>query len=188
MEIECEVLDPIDLLLAVKDTEADVVVMNLSESQRTPEICTHLLTEFPDLLVIDGQQRLTSLYAVMRGVRVKRQSFAEERIHIAFCPLDSSFQVADAAIRRDPTWIPNISVVWAEDGDINYFIEPDTDHLLRVSVGLGFRRALLQHVYSILRGKDLETGEFSEERRRASFAFLTKLRTIRSIFKTGTST
>jgi hypothetical protein len=39
------------------------------------------------------------------------------------------------------------------------------DQLLRVSVGLGFRRARLQHVYSILRGKDLETGEFSDERR-----------------------
>jgi hypothetical protein len=47
----------------------------------------------------------------------------------------------------------------------NYFIQPYPDQLLRVSVGLGFRRARLQHVYSILRGKDLETGEFSDERR-----------------------
>ncbi len=54
----------------------------------------------------------------------------------------------------------------------NYFIQPDPDQLLRVSVGLGFRRARLQHVYSILRGKDLQTGEFSEERRDAQFAVL----------------
>lgn len=233
----------------------------------------------PNLLVIDGQQRLTSLYAVMRGVQVKRQNFAEERIHIAFCPLDGSFKVTDAAISKDPTWIPDISVVWARDGDIvelvgsytdgvakvreiddeikrrisksitrlanltafpftalqlsanldeeqvaevfvrvnskgtplnqadfiltlmsvfrdqkrseleefcresrvpsvgqaspfNYFIEPDPAHLLRVSVGLGFRRARLQHVYSILRGKDLETGEFSDERREIQFRVL----------------
>ena len=51
----------------------------------------------------------------------------------------------------------------------NHFIEPSPDQLLRVSVGLAFKRARLQHVYSILRGKDLETNEFSEERRNDQF-------------------
>ena len=51
----------------------------------------------------------------------------------------------------------------------NYFIEPHPDQLLRVCVGLAFKRARLRHVYSILRGKDLETGEFSEERRFEQF-------------------
>ena len=37
--------------------------------------------------------------------------------------------------------------------------------MLRVGVALAFRRARLQHVYSILRGKDLETGKVSAERR-----------------------
>ena len=45
----------------------------------------------------------------------------------------------------------------------NHFIEPSPDQMLRVGVGLAFKRARLQHVYSILRGKDLESGEFSEE-------------------------
>jgi hypothetical protein len=54
----------------------------------------------------------------------------------------------------------------------NYFIQPDPDQLLRVSVALGFRRARLHHVYSILRGKDMETEEFSEERREQQFAIL----------------
>jgi hypothetical protein len=44
--------------------------------------------------------------------------------------------------------------------------------MLRVSVGLAFRRARLQYVYSILRGKDLETGNFSTERRDNQFEFL----------------
>jgi hypothetical protein len=230
----------------------------------------------PRMLVIDGQQRLTSLYAVLRGQLVLRQNFKKELIQIAFRPLDSSFEVADAAIQRDPTWIPNISVLWEDDcdffqlahdylerlrgvrevtdlerreiqqaitrlqqlesypftalalspntkeeqvGDIfvrinskgtplnqadfiltlmsvfrdsqrsqledfcrrartpakrgaspfNYFLEPDPDHLLRVAVGLAFRRARLEYVYSILRGKDLETGEFSDERREEQF-------------------
>jgi hypothetical protein len=54
----------------------------------------------------------------------------------------------------------------------NHFIRPDPDELLRVSVGVGFKRARLQHVYSILRGKDLDTGQLSEERRDAQFAVL----------------
>ena len=41
------------------------------------------------------------------------------------------------------------------------FIEPSPDQLLRVAVGLAFRRARLQHVYTLLRGKDLETGQSS---------------------------
>lgn len=41
-----------------------------------------------------------------------------------------------------------------------------------MDVALAFRRARLEHVYSILRGKDLQTGEFSPERRDAQFALL----------------
>jgi hypothetical protein len=54
----------------------------------------------------------------------------------------------------------------------NHFIEPSPDQLLRVAVGLGFRRGRLQHVYSLLRGKDLETRIVSPERREAQFAVL----------------
>ncbi len=56
----------------------------------------------------------------------------------------------------------------------NYFIKPDPDQLLRVSVGLGFRRAVLRHIYSILRGKDLETEQFSDELRIEQFEVLKK--------------
>ena len=54
----------------------------------------------------------------------------------------------------------------------NYFIQPDPDQLLRVSVGVGFCRARLSYAYLILRGKDLETGQFSDERREQQFAIL----------------
>lgn len=231
------------------------------------------------LLIVDGQQRLTSLYAVLKGIHVLRADFRRERIYIAFRPTNQKFEVTDAAIRKDPEWIPDISELWSgsvsrnrfvkdyfnrlrasrevledeedqlseiidrlydiqsypftsleltqgvneeEVADVfvrinskgtplnqadfiltlmsvfwdqgrldleqfcrqarqpsasgpspfNYFIQPDPDQLLRVSVGLGFRRARLQHVYSILRGKDLQTGEFSEERRDTQFTVL----------------
>jgi len=233
----------------------------------------------PQLVVVDGQQRLTSLYAVVRGVSVVRANYTTERIYIAFNPLEERFEVADAAIRRDKAFIPDISQIWSDDTDIfevvddyleglrisrdvaedetkrirksisklqslttfpftalelaadiseedvsdvfvrinskgtslnqadfiltlmsvfwdegraelerfcrdarqptkgraspfNYFIEPGPAQLLRVSVGLAFKRARLQYVYSILRGKDLETEQFSDERRIEQFECL----------------
>lgn len=54
----------------------------------------------------------------------------------------------------------------------NYFVEPEPDQLLRVSVGFGFRRARLRYAYALLRGKDLETEKFSPEQRDKQFAIL----------------
>ncbi|WP_419653069.1 hypothetical protein [Thiolapillus sp.] len=208
-----------------------------------------------------------------------RDNYDAEAIEIAFNPLQEKFEVADAAVRRDKSYIPNISRVWLKESDLfdllddymeglessrdvsaderkqikkaitklhgltsfpfialelaanidegqvadvfvrinskgtplkqsdfiftlmsvfwdegrselehfckaartptvgkaspfNHFIHPDPDQLLRVSVGLGFKRARLNYVYSILRGKDLETGMFSTERRDAQFEVL----------------
>ena len=236
--------------------------------------------KIPNMLIVDGQQRLTSLYAVIRGVPVVRDNYQSELIEIAFNPLLEQFEVLDAAIQKDKSYIPNISVIWSKNADLfdlvdrylvdlkgvrevsdddtrvvrkafsrlqnllsfpfttlalsaaideeqvseifvrinsagkslnqadfiltlmsvfwdegrlqleefcrfsrtpgkgpspfNHFIEPGPDQLLRVSVGVGFRRARLQYVYSILRGKDLETGEFSAERRESQFELLKK--------------
>jgi len=231
----------------------------------------------PQLVIVDGQQRLTALYAVVKGVPVVRENYDSEEICIAFNPLEERFEVADAAIRRDKAFIPNISRIWStsifkvaneylsglqasrdvsdeevekiqnaitklqslltfpftalelaadiseedvsdvfvrinskgtplnqadfiltlmsvfwdegrseleqfcsearkpskgEASPFNYFIEPDPNQLLRVAVGLAFKRARLKYIYSILRGKDLETEQFSEERRIAQFDLL----------------
>lgn len=233
----------------------------------------------PDLLIVDGQQRLTSLFAVVKGIPVIRDNYEPETVEIAFNPLAEQFAVADAAIRRDKAFIANISTLWnsktslfgvvraylselmatreltddeqrtieasiqrlynllkypftalelsrsideeqvaevfvrinskgkplnqadfiltlmsvfwdegrtqLEDfcrrartpstgapSPFNHYIQPDPDQLLRVAVGLGFKRARLQYVYSILRGKDLETETFSAERREEQFAVL----------------
>lgn len=243
------------------------------------QIGTDTKQKVPRLLIVDGQQRLTSLYAVMKGLPVVRDNYKPDRIYIAFRPRDQKFEVADAAINRDPEFIADISALWSsqtprnrfvkehfkrlrdsrevtdEEEDLlseaidrlydlqnypftalelssavseedvsdvfvrvnskgtilnqadfiltlmsvfwdegradleqfcrqsrqpskdspspfNYFIQPDPDQLLRVDIGLGFRRARLQHVYNILRGKDLDTGEFSDERREAQFEIL----------------
>lgn len=232
-------------------------------------------------LIVDGQQRLTSLYAVLRGRTVLDEDYRNRQIEIAFRPRDGKFEVADAAIRRDPEWIPNVSALWAsgkssyqlvkgflqglgartkltddeeeqishnldrlfdlqkypftaleiaptvdeeqvadifvrinsegvklnqadfiltllsvfwdsgrhaleqfcrasrlasvpgtKPSPFNHFLQPDPDQLLRVSVALGFGRGRLKSVYQVLRGKDVETGEFSVDRRDTQFKIL----------------
>lgn len=233
------------------------------------------------LLIVDGQQRLTSLFAVFRGRKVLDDDYKERQIEVAFRPRDGKFEVADAAIRRDPEWIANISELWSsrsssrkiinafiaklgekapltaddeesishnidrlldlqkypftaleiaasvdeeqvadifvrinsegvrlnqadfiltlmsvfwEDGRVgleafcrfsrqapspgspaspfNHFIQPDPDQLLRVAVAFGFSRGRLKSVYQVLRGKDMDTGEYSPDRRETQFAAL----------------
>ena len=72
----------------------------------------------PSLLIVDGQQRLTSLFAVVKGVPMVRDNYTSEQIEIAFSPLTEKFEVADAAIRRDKIFIPNISVLWRPETDL----------------------------------------------------------------------
>ncbi len=230
----------------------------------------------PQMLIVDGQQRLTSLYAVIKGVPVVRENYQPEVIEIAFNPLLGTLEVADAAIRRDKSYLPNISAIWAKDRHLfqivqtylkdlkatralaedeetavwdafaklqslkgfpftvlalaptideeqvsevfvrinsagkslnqadfiltlmsvfwdegrsqletfcrqarqptvgeaspfNYFMRPSPDQLLRASIGLGFRRARLKSVYSVLRGKDLATERFVPDLRDVQF-------------------
>lgn len=243
------------------------------------QIGTDAKQKVPRLLIVDGQQRLTSLYAVLKGQPVMTDSYEAQPIQIAFRPRDQRFEVTDAAVRKDPEFIANISELWslhtssygfikdfvaklkayhelnpeeesaiasAIDGvydlrnypftalelsqnvdeesvaevfvrinskgvvlrqadfiltlmsvfwdegraklekfcreartpaaagasPFNHFLQPEPDDLLRVSVALGFRRARLKHVYSILRGKDLETEVFSDELRVKNFEVL----------------
>ncbi len=81
----------------------------------------------PARLVVDGQQRLTSLFAVMRGVEVLDKSFKKYRIRIAFRPRDGRFEVSNTATDQDPEFITDISEVWtsgkAPFGYVRGFLE-----------------------------------------------------------------
>ncbi|MFE1328732.1 DUF262 domain-containing protein [Streptomyces sp. NPDC058741] len=63
-------------------------------------------------LIVDGQQRLTSLFAAMTGTPVLREDYRSTRIRLAFRPSDATFAVTDAAIEKDPEYLPDISVLW----------------------------------------------------------------------------
>ena len=52
----------------------------------TRQIGVKAKQKVPRLLIVDGQQRLTSLYAVLKGVPVLNEDYAEQRISIAFRP------------------------------------------------------------------------------------------------------
>ena len=47
----------------------------------------------------------------------------------------------------------------------NQIMEIDPQHLVRMAVGVGFHRARLRYAYMLLRGKNLETGKYSDETR-----------------------
>jgi hypothetical protein len=227
-------------------------------------------------LIVDGQQRMTSLFSVITGATVIREDYSESRVQLAFRPKDTHFAVRDITTDKNPEFLKDITQLWVDyrgavskfftnyeasrgpldertrnawedafdrvrdlqsfpfsvveldaaveeeqvaevfvrinsegvklkqadfiltlmsvhwdegrkqledfargsklprkgPSPFNWYLSPSPDQLLRVSIALGFRRAALKHAYSILRGKDLETGITTSESRDEQFARL----------------
>ena len=49
-----------------------------------------------------------------------REDYRTERIQIAFRPSDGKFEVANAIIRKDPEYIPDISVVFTDSAHMRF--------------------------------------------------------------------
>ena len=62
--------------------------------------------------IVDGQQRLTSLYAAMKGFEVQDDNYRRKSIKIAFHPNTERFEVATAATERSVEWIHDIAAVF----------------------------------------------------------------------------
>lgn len=60
-------------------------------------------------ILIDGQQRVTALSAAILGQPVVNKNYKRVRIVIAFHPLEERFEVRNSAIRKDRSWIQDIS-------------------------------------------------------------------------------
>ena len=52
LEIVGEVIHPIDILLELGSTQAEVVVIDLPASEEDPGLCSHLLAEYPAVKVV----------------------------------------------------------------------------------------------------------------------------------------
>ncbi|MDD2542399.1 MAG: DUF262 domain-containing protein [Desulfuromonadaceae bacterium] len=75
----------------------------------------------PKSLIIDGQQRMTSLYAVMRRKEIIDEKFNPRYITISFNPFSREFEVGDNAKKRAAEWIYDISEVFLnESKSFNY--------------------------------------------------------------------
>jgi len=227
-------------------------------------------------MIVDGQQRLTSLYAVIKGKTIINEDNEEQLIRIAFNPITEEFSVANAATNNDAEFISNISEIWSRASGVyqfttdfmdalsatrdvsdeerrkigdsigkldaltgyqfsalelsseleintvaeifqrinsggvplnsadfiltlmsvywpegrheledfakaakspstgtaspyNHFHAPSPDQLLRVVVGLALKRGVLQSAYQVLRGRNPETGEVTDDNRKARF-------------------
>ncbi|SMO72740.1 GmrSD restriction endonuclease domain-containing protein [Propioniciclava tarda] len=62
--------------------------------------------------IIDGQQRLTSLYAAMQGLPVRDESYRQKTITISFNPFSEKFEVRTPALARSVQWLEDISRVF----------------------------------------------------------------------------
>jgi hypothetical protein len=124
-------------------------------------IGTNSKDEAPSLAIVDGQQRLTSLYAVMTGAQVIRSDYSREYIRIAFDPLAERFEVANAASAQDRAFISDIASVWKPDANVfkvasDYLAELGsvrrltTEEINRIQTSIGRLGTLAQYPFNAL--------------------------------------
>lgn len=63
-------------------------------------------------LIVDGQQRLTSLYVAVTGKSVVDDEYRIRHIRISFNPLLERFEVAQPALDRSADWVPDVTAVF----------------------------------------------------------------------------
>lgn len=66
-------------------------------------------------ILIDGQQRVTSLTAAILGQPVITQDYRKARIRISFNPIDETFEVFNSAIAKNAAWINDIAELFNPD-------------------------------------------------------------------------
>ena len=86
----------------------------------TGEKMTHIgadekIHKIPSMLLIDGQQRLTALYSIIKKTEIRDKNYNFRRIKIAFNPVSEEFRVSDAATKKNKEFIPDISQVFESD-------------------------------------------------------------------------
>lgn len=62
--------------------------------------------------IVDGQQRLTSLYAAMKGLPVRDEAYRNKSITISFNPFAEKFDVRTPVLARSVNWVEDIATVF----------------------------------------------------------------------------
>jgi len=74
----------------------------------------------PRFLVIDGQQRLTSLFSVIKNAEIVNKKFEKFKPKISFNPLEAKFEVYNPAIGKDIFWIDDLSDFFSHESNFFY--------------------------------------------------------------------
>ncbi len=127
--------------------------------EHTKVIGTDHKQKHPSLLIVDGQQRLTSLYAVIKGREIIRENYTRAIIVIAFNPLEEKFEIPDATIRKNPRYFQNISLLWQPNVNIIKVINEFLDNLKKTVELTGEEEEKIQNAFMQL--KNLESYPFS---------------------------
>lgn len=80
MEVVSEVLDPIELLLAVKATNADVVIVTPLPANGEPHICTQLLAAYAQLKIVTQSAKGEAAYLYQSGSPKQRIDEPSEQL------------------------------------------------------------------------------------------------------------
>lgn len=68
----------------------------------------------PKLLVIDGQQRLTSLFSIIKNREIISRNVKKIKLRIAFNPFEEKFEVSNPIIEKEQKWISDISNIFSQ--------------------------------------------------------------------------
>ena len=77
-------------------------------------------------ILIDGQQRITALTTAILKKKIINSDYKEERIKIAFNPLNEEeklFEVHNAAIEKSSVWIKDVAPIISGEGNILTLLE-----------------------------------------------------------------
>jgi len=97
-----------------------ILLWEITTEQRVKKIGTGDKKREPRFLVIDGQQRLTSLYSVIKNSEIINEKFETFKPKISFNPLEARFEVWNPAIEKDIFWISDISDFFVKTKDTTH--------------------------------------------------------------------
>ena len=110
-------------------------------------------------ILIDGQQRVTSLMAAILGKEILDDDYRYRRIQIAFNPVmeegEEHFVVYDESLADDPEWIKDISVLFKNDFSYRKFeqeyrnLNPGKD-LSKLEENIDRLKGILKHQVGII--------------------------------------
>ena len=80
-------------------------------------------------MIVDGQQRLTSLYSVLKGKPIITEEGNEQLIEISFNPITEEFSVKNSSSENNPRYITNVSDIWTSGKGSYDFINEYLDKL-----------------------------------------------------------